>query len=70
MPVVVFRSICCLAWPRHRVQPSRTVTVWAVSCVWGYDTDCLLVQEVEASTLNRWGHTTTLYGDKLVVFGG
>lgn len=25
---------------------------------------------MEASALNRWGHSTTLYGDRLVVFGG
>ena len=27
-------------------------------------------QGMEASALNRWGHSTTLYGDRLVVFGG
>ncbi len=27
-------------------------------------------QGMEASALNRWGHSATLYGDKLVVFGG
>lgn len=30
----------------------------------------VLVQGVEASSLNRWGHTSTLYDGKLVVFGG
>ncbi|KAL0023672.1 hypothetical protein WJX77_012323 [Trebouxia sp. C0004] len=28
------------------------------------------LQGMEASALNRWGHSTTLYGDKLVAFGG
>lgn len=58
-------------WPGKHAMLSRAINDLRWPCLlWHTSIHYLLVQGVEASTLNRWGHTTTLYGNKLVAFGG